>query len=346
MSSTSTQAGVPLAQIIAELDLSVGFGPSYWGFVVSTVLFGTTIAQAYLYYSKSRDRWFLTSLVSALLVLDIVTTVLVAEAVRDYLIVNFGNPAVFLYLSKKMIGVYGITAVVTISSQLFYASRIYIVDRRNWIIPLIIAFFGVLAFACGIAATVKSSMNLLSTTLESTEFRILGGMYTLSAALCDILATISLCKFLASHESAYRGTKRVLSQLLFFTINRGVLVSLAQIGFFVTYQIIPSRTYWILFHLAVGKLHLNTLLAMLNSRSTLRARTTDTNNTIAFSTFVASLPGAGDSTEKTVSFSHNPTTMETNSSSSDEASDVSDDQVRKDSLIRAGDLESVSQRGI
>jgi len=63
-----------------------------------------------------------------------------------------------------------------------------------------------------------------------------------------------------------------LSHLFFFTVNRGLMVTIAQIGFGITFLIGPTKAIWMPFHLSLAKLHLNTLLAMLNSRSTLRAR--------------------------------------------------------------------------
>jgi len=255
-----------------QVDLSAIFGPVYWGFVVATVLFGVSIVQGYLYYSKARDSWFLTLFVWTLLVLDCATTVLAAEAIRGYLIVNFGNPIAFAYNEKDFLGMFAVTSVVSISSQLFYASRIYIVNKRNLVIPMIIVILAVASFGCAIVVTMETFQNLLISGLESKKLRISCGLYSALAAACDIVATVSLCYFLASHSSAFRGTRGLLNHLVFFTVNRGVLVSAAQIAYLCSYEIGPTKGVWMPFLLSVAKLHLNTLLAMLNSRSTLRAR--------------------------------------------------------------------------
>jgi len=245
-----------------------------------------------------------------LLALDLVTTALVAESIRNYLVVNFGNPSAFLYMRKDMLVVYAITAVMTIASQLFYASRIYMVNKRNRIVPSIIAFLAVIAFGCAIAVDVETFENILVETLNSKKLRILGAFYSGFAAACDIMATISLCYYLASYQTDFTGTKALLSRIMFFTINRGVLVSIAQIGFGVSYQIGPSKGYWMPFHLALAKLHLNTLLAMLNSRATLRSRFSvnqENNTSKALSSFRAVVSFVSNSTPTQGEHTHVPT---------------------------------------
>jgi len=177
--------------------------------IIETVLFGISVVQGYMYYSKSQDTWFLKSFVSVLLALDFVTTVLVAQSVHHYLVVNFGNELAFLFMDSNLMVVYVLTAVVTFASQLFYASRIYIVNKPtgNWIIPLIIVLLGLFGFASAMAATGEIyHLGLLIANLANRRIRIIAGLYTGLAAACDILATISLCYFLASRRSAFKGS--------------------------------------------------------------------------------------------------------------------------------------------
>ncbi|KAL0960683.1 hypothetical protein HGRIS_005711 [Hohenbuehelia grisea] len=54
--------------------------------------------------------------------------------------------------------------------------------------------------------------------------------------------------------------------LVAYTINRGSVATLVQLGFFITYLIAPGRLYWIPFHFVAAKLFVNSLLTMLNTR--------------------------------------------------------------------------------
>ncbi|THH05872.1 hypothetical protein EW145_g4476 [Phellinidium pouzarii] len=290
-----------------HLDLSGTFGVIFWAFVVSTVyvseicgdfehlscdiadvsdyllssleidsLFGVSVVQGYFYFTHNNDSRNLKIFVACMLTLDFSTTALSSQSLYDYLIVNYGNPEALLYMTKPYIVEYFITAVVTLGSQLFYASRIHIADKRSasYGIPIIIAVLALAAFGTAIGATHEIfHIQRLISGLQEKAMLIIAGINTALAATCDIVATLSMCIFLASQKSEYKQTRRIVSFLLFITINRGVLVAIAQLGFLTAYLGAPSKIYWMPFHLSVSKLHVNTLLAMLNSRLSLRAKT-------------------------------------------------------------------------
>ncbi|KAI5117973.1 hypothetical protein M0805_004907 [Coniferiporia weirii] len=259
-----------------SLNLSDTFGVIYWAFVVSTALFGVSVVQGYFYYTHNNDNLNLKIFVACMLALDFTTTALSSQSLYDYLIVNYGNPEALLYMTKPYIMEYLVTAMVTLGSQLFYASRIHIADKRSarYGIPIIIAFLAFAAFGTAIAATYEIfHIQRLISGLQGEAMMVIAGINTSLAAACDILATLSMCIFLASQKSSYKQTRTIVSFLLFITINRGVLVAVAQLGFLTSYLSAPSKIYWMPFHLSISKLHVNTLLAMLNSRLSLRAKT-------------------------------------------------------------------------
>ncbi|KAL5513986.1 hypothetical protein ACEPAG_2747 [Sanghuangporus baumii] len=159
-------------------------------------------------------------------------------------------------------------------------------------VALVIAILSVLSFGAGIAGCYELFMkDRLMANLALPTVKIIFGIVKLSVALCDGLATFSMCYYLSSYQTSFKTTKSVLSWLFFFSIHRGFLVCAAQIAHMVAYLAWPQKTYWIPFHLAMSKLHVLTLrecypfpvsvgfasltlklVAMLNSRSTLRAR--------------------------------------------------------------------------
>ncbi|EJD08217.1 uncharacterized protein FOMMEDRAFT_25364 [Fomitiporia mediterranea MF3/22] len=252
-----------------HVDLSGTFGPVFWAFVVSTVckelkdfayydsLFGVSVVQGYFYYLNNNDPLRLRVFVAVMLALDFTTTALSSQSMHDYLIINFGNPFALLFMTTPYITEYAVTTVVTLASQLFYASRIHIVakDSISHSITILIGALAVAAFG-----------------LEVHKMMILAGLNTGLSATCDIVATAAMCIFLASQKSVYKQTRTIVSYLLFISINRGALVAIAQLGFMISYLAAPSKTYWMPFHLSVSKLHVNTLLAMLNARQSLRER--------------------------------------------------------------------------
>ncbi|EJC98236.1 uncharacterized protein FOMMEDRAFT_171173 [Fomitiporia mediterranea MF3/22] len=261
---------------MAGMDLSSTFGVIYWGFLVATILFGISVVQGYFFFVRSNDSWKLRAFVALLLVLDFSTTALSSESLHYYLIINFGNPLALLFMTRPYVAEYVITLAIIFLSQNFYAWRIYAVNRKIWT-PLLIAFLATCALAGGIALTFELfAVDLLIGNLPEKRVMVCLSIATSFAAACDIVSTVAMCYYLASHRSAYKETNNLLRTLLFFTVNRGILAAVAQIGHLALFVAFPSKAYWMPFHLSVSKLHVNTLLAMLNSRATLRARSTAT----------------------------------------------------------------------
>ncbi|KAL5480485.1 hypothetical protein ACEPAI_1755 [Sanghuangporus weigelae] len=168
-------------------------------------------------------------------------------------------------------------------------------QNHNLTMPKIIlsqAILSILSSGAGIAGCYELFMkDRLMANLALPTVKIIFGVVKLSVALCDGLATFSMCYYLSSYQTSFKTTKSVLSWLFFFSIHRGFLVCAAQIAHTVAYLAWPQKTYWIPFHLAMSKLHVLTLrecylfpvtvgfasltpklVAMLNSRSTLRSR--------------------------------------------------------------------------
>lgn len=95
-------------------------------------------------------------------------------------------------------------------------------------------------------------------------FKVLGSLYDITAGMCDIIATVAMCIFLATVQTSYRRlvcdcctwpvsfltyslrwrTKSIVNYLLIFAINRGIFVALTQLAFFGTYIAAPTKSYW------------------------------------------------------------------------------------------------------
>jgi len=73
------------------MDLSGIFAPFFWGFFISMFLGGITIVQAYLYFPHPSDRKSVQFLAAIMIILDLTSSVLVAESVYYYLIPDFGS---------------------------------------------------------------------------------------------------------------------------------------------------------------------------------------------------------------------------------------------------------------
>ncbi|KAH7914096.1 hypothetical protein BJ138DRAFT_1110906 [Hygrophoropsis aurantiaca] len=252
---------------------SVGsyYGPMFWGFFFGTSLVGTTIVQAYIYYTRSSDRWTLQSVVAILLILDITTTALMAVTIFHYFLINFGDDSAFLGIPDPWIIENGVTALITFIAQVFFASRIFMVTRQyaifspyDKIIPGVIIFFalGGLA-ACGVRTNYIATLSVYG--LSGRNMQIVFSIEEACGVISDLLSTMSLCYILASARGRIPRKSRLRS-LFFFILNRGILVTIVQTGMLIAYLSAPLFLYWTPFQMLKSKLYTNTLLAMLNSR--------------------------------------------------------------------------------
>ncbi|THH00320.1 hypothetical protein EW145_g7102 [Phellinidium pouzarii] len=110
---------------MTSLNVSSTFGVIYWGFVVATVLLGTSIIQGYFFFLGNKISWELKAFVVLLLTLNFATTALSSGYLNYYLIIFFGDPLALLDVTKPYIAEYVVTVFIILLAQLFYAWRIY-----------------------------------------------------------------------------------------------------------------------------------------------------------------------------------------------------------------------------
>ncbi|KAI0301152.1 hypothetical protein B0F90DRAFT_351315 [Multifurca ochricompacta] len=77
----------------AVADIRSTYGAAFIGLLVSTILFGVTITQTWIYYwhYRNKDPRLLKIFVALLFVLDSLHTILCIYSIYWYLILNFGN---------------------------------------------------------------------------------------------------------------------------------------------------------------------------------------------------------------------------------------------------------------
>jgi hypothetical protein len=207
-----------------------------------------------------------------MIVLDIASSALMAQAVYHYLIPSFGSLAPLLAISPELSAECLLSAVIMFISQLYFVRQLYIVKGQPatmWWIG-IITFFAILGLAGNIVCVttmVKFPHNVSS---RNAYFTICAGLAKGSGAVTDILATTAMCIFLTSSRTGIPETNALLTKLTRFIIHRGALVTLFQTAMLISFYAAPKDSYWAPFHINVTKLYANTFFAMLNGREHLK----------------------------------------------------------------------------
>ncbi|EJC98234.1 uncharacterized protein FOMMEDRAFT_23807 [Fomitiporia mediterranea MF3/22] len=251
----------------------------YWGFAVATILLGMTLIQGFIYFRNYVDKRPLRVLVASLMTLDILSSFLTAHVLYYYMIENYGNPTSLSVSPPVTFTIeFFLTTTVTFLSQSFYATQIYKLHKSspNRFLSTFaaMAFFTLSAFISNTISTILIVVENYFTSAAKFSVDVLKVFTSLGsccASASDIIACSSLCLFLVSHRADLgRGHTTLVDTLLFYTINRGLLFTVAQIGRMAAYLSAPMMLYWLPFHLCLSKLHVNSLLALLNSRHALR----------------------------------------------------------------------------
>lgn len=266
-----------MASSNTSIDLSSIFAPVFWGFVISLLFGGMTIVQAYNYFSKyPNDRFRVRFAAASMLVLDLLSSALVAYSVYYYLVPQFGDLLPLSTATSEMSIECLISTGITLTSQLYFAHQLISVKRSgrgNWVIIGIIVVLAILGFAGGIGCTVAMLVFRHNVLVDRNRtFEVFFGVAKALGAITDILATGALCAFLTSAKTGMRQTNRLIDSLMKFIVHRGALVASMQTLLLISFYAFPTRLHWLAFHFNVTKLYVNTFFAMLNAREGLKEK--------------------------------------------------------------------------
>jgi len=288
------------------INMSNIFAPFYWGAVISFILSGITILQAYNYF-PSHDRMLIQVLAAVMIALDVASTGFVSQALYYYVVPHFGSLIPLQSLVPTLAAECFVSVFITLISQTYFAWQIRAVKTIGpssiWpktIIPGLVMLFALVSFGAGLGCSVvmiTHSRNIL--TDKAYVFVVLAGINKAGSAVADIIATIALCYQLAVSRTGIKQTDSMLNILMQYVVQRGVLITMIQTLILVIFLGTGTHIYWLAFHVNVTRLYANTFFAMLNGRQSLREKRVST----AFPSSGFASGGVSDYSG-TVSFSH------------------------------------------
>ncbi|KAH9080230.1 hypothetical protein EDB83DRAFT_958286 [Lactarius deliciosus] len=258
------------------VDIRNSFGAAFVGLLVSTTLFGLTIAQTCIYFWNYRnsDPKPLKFFVAFVTFTDALHTIISIYAIYWYLVVNFGNVENLQYGVWALNLQVFLSTVVFVSVQLYYARRVYILSQ-SLICPIIIVMSIFIAAFFATFFTVKEIVLKRFSYFHSSTWM---SYVALSAATVgDILVAMSMCWSLYRRRTGFARTDSVIMTSMAYSINSGLLTGLLSLASSISIVVSPSSMIWLAFFWAMTKCYVNSLLAMLNSRNHVRGRqlTTD-----------------------------------------------------------------------
>ncbi|KAK0440634.1 hypothetical protein EV421DRAFT_1905357 [Armillaria borealis] len=242
----------------------------YYGYALSTAMFGITIVQAWNYFNANADGWLMRSLVAFLVAMDAAVTGVNTQILHHYVVDNFGNTDQMQIIIYSFDAEVMMTAVVVLIVELFFVVRIYKLNSKNWLVPAVITVLAVGSFGSCTAFVVAQIQDDSTVGLSKKDRVGTISAFNGSAALADILITVALSWNLSQSRSGIPRTNNVIQKMLTYTINRGVLVTVTQTLTLIMYSVEQTNLHWMPTHLSINKVYVITMLAILNTRPALR----------------------------------------------------------------------------
>ncbi|KIK67061.1 hypothetical protein GYMLUDRAFT_849204 [Collybiopsis luxurians FD-317 M1] len=232
------------------------------------------MVQMWTYIILNRDKWFFRAMVCLLFVMDMATTYFDISLLHFYLVSNFGDLNVFASFETFFILEILLTALIVFVVDLYFASRVYLFKQVHWSVLGFILSTDVIALLISLLSVVISFQPALFAKLGFTEKHneIVVATENAVSTVCEVVATAALAWSLGLSQTGVRRTdlSAVLRRLLTYTITRGLLLTVIQVLSLVVYVAQPTKLTWVAFHMCLSKLYFITMVAMLNTRTSLR----------------------------------------------------------------------------
>ncbi|KAI8976296.1 hypothetical protein BD414DRAFT_524569 [Trametes punicea] len=260
-------ADLPFPPGAVHLDDTLG--AAFLGHFVTSILYGITTLQAFIYYRHNQTDGLMLrrSRCGLRRILDGLHAGLITGAIYWYCITNFTN------LQAVQRPIWPIPTMIIISNisnsivRCIFGYRLWRLSDRNWLFPSVIAFLSVFIFVDAAYFAAK----LYSIPLYSHVNEISWSLYLgLSVeATVDLIVAITQCLLLRRLETGIQRTDSVIRVLTTYSINTGLLTSLCAIGALISYAAEPRKFIYFAFYFVLSKLYVNSLLATLNARGSL-----------------------------------------------------------------------------
>ncbi|THV05231.1 hypothetical protein K435DRAFT_117739 [Dendrothele bispora CBS 962.96] len=255
---------------MSDLGLNDTYGSAFIGLVVSAILYGVTVLQTFLYFRNyPRDRLAIKIMVLALWLLDTCHLVLCTIAIYWYLVTNFSHKDALMQLTWSMELQTDCNGLIGLIVECFFAHRVLILSKNKYLTAVIV-LLACIHFGLGILFTVKSfefaSMMMFQQLIWVT------GAGIGSAAAADILIAGSLVYYLSKTRTGFQRTDSLITLLIIYSVTTGVLTSILDLIIIATFSTMPNNYIWLAFFWVAGKCYVNSLLAALNGRVSLREK--------------------------------------------------------------------------
>ncbi|KAH7922961.1 hypothetical protein BV22DRAFT_1036955 [Leucogyrophana mollusca] len=262
--SQSVPGAAPVPPL--DVDLNQTYGALFIGTTLAAVLFGLTNVQAFVYFQNHRGSGvtFFKLVICYLWILDAIHLAFATHMTYYYLINNYADPLalpviVWSFQARVVVDVFIVYVI-----YLLYVQRIWIFSRgRSRILPSIMTVIVALALVIPILLIwavyqCHDFADLIG--VEWSSYLTLGAM-----SAVDILIAASMCYLLSTAHTGFSRTDSLLTKLMTYTLNTGLLTSLCTLTMVITCVAMPGTLVFLGVDFVCVKLYVNAFVALLNA---------------------------------------------------------------------------------
>ncbi|KAJ7235737.1 hypothetical protein B0H12DRAFT_1238684 [Mycena haematopus] len=206
-------------------DVRDTFGAVYIGVVFAALFQGILTVQAYIYYeSFPGDSWVLKWLVAVVWTLDLVHLGAISSVPWITLVVNWGNPDVFLKETTGLSVHIILVAAPTLICQIFFLRRLWRFSKKNRILVGTLGLASVTVFVLDFYLTVQTLTNPNPSAYQNDTGEIVS-MFSIGAAT-DLCIALTLVWYLQRGATGFDRTNFVVTRIIQYTIATGLASSI------------------------------------------------------------------------------------------------------------------------
>ncbi|KAF8970170.1 hypothetical protein BDZ97DRAFT_1914862 [Flammula alnicola] len=268
-------------------NLGPTFGTAYISIVVSAMFYGVTCLQTFIYFMNAgKDPIWIKLLVIATLLIDTLHEALLIHVGYYYFIQNFFNPIALDSGVWSIISQIFISGTAAFLVESFMVWHLYQLSNHNYLLTipamiLAMAHLGV-DFAWPIQAFLGPDLSFTRvkglTVHLTSSFSSLAVYHLLQptaisgfiiGSVTDVYISGTLAYFLWSSRTGFKRSNDMIYRLIQYAITTGLLTTVDNIISLVLY-VVRTDLYYMFFSFMMAKLYINSFLATLNSRRSIR----------------------------------------------------------------------------
>ncbi|KAH8826033.1 hypothetical protein DL96DRAFT_1606967 [Flagelloscypha sp. PMI_526] len=223
----------------------------------------TTLTDNYHISHGVHDTIWIKIMVYVIFLLEVVQSGLMGADAYRIFGPGFGDLEVLDINHTDWFGVCFLGAIVAAIVQSFYTFRLW-KFTRSW---LVVGTIGMLVVVQLVTAFIQGVMSALLVTYSKLQERPANvAVWTISAAVCDLLIAVFMVYYLRKGRTGFNKTDRVISKLVRFSIETGIITALMAISLVVLFLVIRGKSYFEISARGLAKVYSNQLMMVLNSR--------------------------------------------------------------------------------